>query len=66
MVRNILQRNDNVTLNRQFQDDFELLAGYTYSKTIDDASSDFEQPQIPSIRYTKTVLRAESNLERHG
>jgi len=36
-----------VTLNRQFQDDFELLAGYTYSKTIDDASFDFEQPQNP-------------------
>jgi len=36
-----------VTLNRQFQDDFELLAGYTYSKTIDDASSDLEQPQNP-------------------
>lgn len=37
-----------VTLNRQFQDDFELLAGYTYSKTINDASSDLEQPQIRS------------------
>lgn len=36
-----------VTLNRQFQDDFELLAGYTYSKTIDDAASDLEQPQNP-------------------
>jgi hypothetical protein len=36
-----------VTLNRQFQDDFELLAGYTYSKTIDDASSDLEQSQNP-------------------
>jgi len=36
-----------VTLNRQFQDDFELLAGYTYSKTIDDASSDLVQPQNP-------------------
>jgi hypothetical protein len=36
-----------VTLNRQFQDDFQVLAGYTYSKTIDDASSDLEQPQNP-------------------
>ncbi len=36
-----------ITLNRQFQDDFELLAGYIYSKTIDDASSDLEQPQNP-------------------
>jgi hypothetical protein len=36
-----------VTLNRQFQDDFQVMAGYTYSKTIDDASSDLEQPQNP-------------------
>jgi len=36
-----------VTLNRQFQDDFELLAGYSYSKTTDDASFDLEQPQNP-------------------
>jgi hypothetical protein len=36
-----------ITLNHQFKDNFELLAGYTYSKTIDDASSDFEQPQNP-------------------
>ena len=36
-----------MTLNRQFQDDFEVLAGYTYSKSIDDASSDLEQPQNP-------------------
>lgn len=36
-----------ITLNRQFQDDFELLAGYSYSKTVDDASFDLEQPQNP-------------------
>lgn len=36
-----------VTLNRQFQDDVEIMAGYTYSKTMDDASSDLEQPQNP-------------------
>lgn len=35
------------TLNRQFTEDFELLAGYTYSKTVDDASYDTEQPQNP-------------------
>ncbi len=34
-----------ITLNRQFQDDFQILAGYTFSKTIDDASYDTEQPQ---------------------
>ncbi|MDP9049767.1 MAG: carboxypeptidase regulatory-like domain-containing protein [Acidobacteriota bacterium] len=36
-----------VTLNRQFTDDFQLLAGYTFSKTFDDASFDTEQPQNP-------------------
>lgn len=34
-----------LTLNRQFTDDVQLLAGYTYSKTIDDGSFDSEQPQ---------------------
>jgi hypothetical protein len=38
-----------VTLNRQFTDDFQLLAGHTYSKTVDDGSYDTEQPQDPSI-----------------
>lgn len=36
-----------ITLNRQFQDDLQIMAGYTYSKTIDDASYDSEQPQNP-------------------
>jgi hypothetical protein len=36
-----------ITLNRQFQDDLQIMAGYTYSKTLDDASYDDEQPQNP-------------------
>ena len=36
-----------LTLNRQFQDDLQILAGYTYSKTFDDASYDAEEPQNP-------------------
>lgn len=36
-----------LTLNRQFTDDFQLLVGYTFSKTLDDASMDTEQPQNP-------------------
>ncbi len=35
------------TLNRQFTEEFELMAGYTLSKTLDDASYDTEQPQNP-------------------
>jgi hypothetical protein len=37
----------SVTVNRQFTEDFELMAGYTFSKTIDDASYDTEEPQNP-------------------
>ena len=36
-----------LTVNRQFTEGFELMAGYTFSKTVDDASSDAEQPQNP-------------------
>jgi hypothetical protein len=36
-----------ITVNRQFNEEFELIAGYTFSKTIDDASYDTEQPQNP-------------------
>ena len=36
-----------VTLNRQFTDDFQILAGYSFTKTLDDASYDTEQPQDP-------------------
>jgi hypothetical protein len=36
-----------VTANRQFTEGFELMAGYTFSKTIDDASNDAGQPQNP-------------------
>ncbi len=36
-----------VTLNRQFTDDFQILVGYTFSKSLDDASTDTEQPQNP-------------------
>lgn len=52
-----------VTLNRQFTDDFEILAGYTFSKTTDDASADLEQPQNP---FALTGERAPSlNDQRH-
>lgn len=34
-----------LTLNRQLQDDLQVLVGYTYSKTLDNASYDLEQPQ---------------------
>lgn len=36
-----------LTVNRQFTDDLQILAGYTFSKTLDDASADTEQPQNP-------------------
>ena len=36
-----------VSVNRQFQDDVQVMAGYTFSKTMDDASYDTEQPENP-------------------
>lgn len=36
-----------ITLNRQFTDDVQLLVGYTFSETLDDASFDTEQPPNP-------------------
>jgi hypothetical protein len=52
-----------VTANRQFTEDFELMAGYTFSKTLDDASYDTENPQNP---YNLRAERARSlNDLRH-
>jgi hypothetical protein len=51
------------TLNRRMAQEFELLASYTYSKTVDDASDFNEQPQNP---YRLTAERAVSlNDQRH-
>ena len=47
-----------LTLNKRLSNEFELLASYTLSKTIDDASDFDEQPQNP---YD---LRAERALSR--
>jgi hypothetical protein len=48
-----------MSLNKRLSDDFELLASYTLSKAIDDASDFDEQPQNP---YN---LREERALSRH-
>jgi hypothetical protein len=53
-----------VTLNRQFQDDLQLMAGYTYSKTIDDASDDLEQPQNPYAIGDKRALSLQDQRHR--
>ena len=39
-------------MNRQFTEEFEMMAVYTFSKAIDDASYDSEQPQNPYISRT--------------
>jgi hypothetical protein len=51
-------------LNRQFTDDFQLLAGYTYSKTIDDASYDTDQPQNPFNLRAERALSLEDQRQR--
>ena len=53
-----------VTLNRQFQDDLQVLAGYTFSKTIDDASSDLEQPQNPYALGDERALSLQDQRHR--
>jgi hypothetical protein len=53
-----------VTLNRQFADDFQILAGYTYSKTIDDASYDTEQPQNPFSLHAERALSLQDQRHR--
>jgi hypothetical protein len=53
-----------VTLNRQFNEEFELMAGYTFSKTIDDASYDTEQPQNPYALKDERALSLEDQRHR--
>ena len=53
-----------ITLNRQFTDDFQLLAGYTFSKTLDDASYDAEQPQNPFALHEERSLSLEAQRHR--
>jgi hypothetical protein len=53
-----------VTLNRQFQDDLQILAGYTYSKTMDDASFNLEQPQNPYAPADERALSLQDQRHR--
>jgi len=53
-----------ITLNRQFTDDFQILAGYTFSKTIDDASYDTEQPQNPFALRAERALSLQDQRHR--
>jgi hypothetical protein len=53
-----------VTLNRQFQDDLQVMAGYTYSKTLDDASYDLEQPQSPYASGDEWALSLQDQRHR--
>ena len=52
------------TLNRQFDEQFELMAGYTYSKTLDDASYDLEQPQNPYAPGDERALSLQDQRHR--
>lgn len=53
-----------VTLNRQFDEQFELMAGYTYSKTIDDASFDLEPPENPYAPAAERALSLQDQRHR--
>ena len=52
------------TLNRQFDEQFELMAGYTWSKTIDDASFDLEQPENPYAPGSDRALSLQDQRHR--
>ncbi len=53
-----------VTVNRQFTEDLELMAGYTFAKTIDDASYDTEQPQNPFALKNERALSLDNQRQR--
>lgn len=53
-----------VTLNRQFTDDFQLLVGYSFSKTLDDASFDSEEPQNPQSLRSERALSLQDQRHR--
>lgn len=53
-----------VTVNRQFTEDLELMAGYTFAKTIDDASYDTEQPQNPYAPREERALSLQNQRHR--
>lgn len=53
-----------ITLNRQFQDDVQIMAGYTFSKTMDDASADTEQPQNPYALREERGLSLQDQRQR--
>ena len=53
-----------VTLNRQFTDDFQILVGYTFSKTLDDASFDTEEPQNPHNLRGERALSLQDQRHR--
>jgi outer membrane receptor protein involved in Fe transport len=52
------------SVNRQFTEDFELLAGYTFSKTLDDASYDTEEPQSPYALAAERALSLQDQRQR--
>lgn len=53
-----------LTVNRQFTEEFELMAGYTFSKTVDDASYDTEQPQNPYHPAAERALSLDDQRHR--
>jgi len=64
MSANSSYNGTTVTLNRQFQDDLQIMVGYTHSKTIDDASYDLEQPQNPYALANERALSLQDQRNR--
>src|SRR6185312_1825696 len=64
MSANSSYNGTTVTLNRQFQDDLQIMVGYTHSRTIDDASYDLEQPQNPYALANERALSLQDQRNR--
>lgn len=52
------------TLNRRMAQEFELLASYTYSKVLDDASDFAEQPQNPYQLHAERAVSLNDQRQR--
>ncbi len=52
------------TLNRRMNDELAFSASYTLSRTVDDASDFYEQPQNPFVLANENALSLQNQLQR--
>jgi len=57
-------RGISFTLNRRMNDELAFSASYTLSRTVDDASDFYEQPQNPFLLAEENALSLQNQLQR--